>query len=157
MANQSASHPASLPVSHPASHPASLSVLDHIYMRVHIGKVAAIRFFFIYVVFANFDFFLASSSMQRHVSVVIISRIDYCNAMLYGLPAITLALHAAVRVAANLGCRDHKTPAMKEHHWLPIAYRMQIMSHDERGSKQQQPGIYYRYRPTRSDIISASP
>ena len=49
--------------------------------------------------------------------------------MLYGLPAITLAplqrvLHDAVRLVANLGYRHHETQAMKERHWLPIAYRI---------------------------------
>ena len=67
--------------------------------------------------------------MQRLISALIISRIDYCNSVLYGLPAITLAplqrvLHAAVRLAANLGYCDHVTPAMKELHWQPIAYRI---------------------------------
>ena len=50
--------------------------------------------------------------------------------VLYGLPAITLALLqrvllASVRLVANLGYRDHVTPAIKEFHWLPIAYRIQ--------------------------------
>ena len=49
--------------------------------------------------------------------------------MLYGLPAIALAplqrvLHAAVRSAANLGYPGDVTTAMKEFHWLPIAYRI---------------------------------
>ena len=67
--------------------------------------------------------------MQRLISALIILGIDYCNSVLYGLSAITLALiqrvlHAAVRLVANLGYRDHVTPAMKELHWLPIAYRI---------------------------------
>ena len=49
--------------------------------------------------------------------------------MLYGLPAITLAqlprvLHAAVHLVANLDYPDYVTPAMKELHLLPIAYRI---------------------------------
>ena len=36
-----------------------------------------------------------------------------------------------------------------------LPHQIQIMSHDARSSKQQKPGIYYRY--TRPDIISASP
>ena len=66
--------------------------------------------------------------MQQLVSELIISCIDNCNSVLYGLPAITLAplqrvLHATVRLVANLGYRGHVMPAMKEPHWLPIAYR----------------------------------
>ena len=96
--------------------------------------------------------------MSRLVSALIISHIDCCNSVLYGLPAITLdplqrVLHAAVRLIANLGYRDHVTPAKKELHWLPIAYHIKYkLAHDARGSKQQKLCIYYRY--TRSDIIS---
>ena len=98
-------------------------------MRVHIGKVAAICFFHLRRL-RLLRFLLTSSLMHRLVSALVISRIDYCNSVLYGLPAITLAplqrvLHAAVRLVANLGYRNHHvTPAMKELHWLPIAYRI---------------------------------
>ena len=91
--------------------------------------------------------------MQRLVSALIISHIDYSNSVLYGLPAITLApiqrvLHAAVRLIANLGYRDHVLPNRLPH-------QIQITFHDARSSKQQKPGIYYQY--IRPDIISASP
>ena len=63
-----------------------------------------------------------SSSTQQLVSALIISWIDYCNLVLYGLLAITLAplrrvLHAAVCVLA-----DHVRPSMIELLWLSIAY-----------------------------------
>ena len=97
-------------------------------MRVHIGKVAAICFFHLRR-HRQLRFVLTSSSMQRFASALIISRILYCNSVLYGLPAITLSplqrdLHAAMRLVANLGYHDQVTPAMKELHWLPIAYRI---------------------------------
>ena len=97
-------------------------------MRVHIGKVAAISFVHLRRL-RQLRFVLTTSSMQRLVSALIISWIDYCNSVLYGLPAITPAalqrvLHAAVRLVANLDYRDHVTPAMKELHWLPIANRI---------------------------------
>ena len=97
-------------------------------MRVHIGKVAAICIFHLHHL-RQLRFVLTSSSMQRLFSAIIISCIDYCNSVLYGLPAITLAplqrvLQAAIHLVANLGYRDHVTPAKKELHWLPIAYRI---------------------------------
>ena len=107
---------------------------DELNMQVHIGKMAVICFFHL----RQLRFTLTSSSMLRLISALIISRIEYCNSVLYGLPAITLSplqrvLHAAVRLIANLGYRDHVTPAMKELHWLPIAYcikyRLCLMMH----------------------------
>jgi len=77
---------------------------------------------------------------KRLVSAFVRSRLDYCNAALAGLPqTITLrplqrALNAAARLVANLGSRDHITPAMKELHWLPInhliIYKLYLMSND---------------------------
>jgi hypothetical protein len=66
----------------------------------------------------------------RLVSVLVLSRMDYCNAILAGLPAVTLAplkrvLHAAARLVLNLRPRDHVTSALKELHWLPIKERIQ--------------------------------
>jgi len=62
---------------------------------------------------------------KRLVSAFVLCRLDYCNATLAGLPQTTLrplqrALNADACLVANLGSRDHITPAMKELHWLPI-------------------------------------
>ena len=56
-------------------------------------------------------------------------RLDYCNAVLAGLPASTLAsfhrvLHAAARLVLDLRPRDHVSSALRELHWLPIVQRI---------------------------------
>ena len=56
-------------------------------------------------------------------------RLDYCNAVLAGPPATTLApfqrvLHAAARLVLNLRPRDHVSAALRELHWLPVAQRI---------------------------------
>ena len=68
--------------------------------------------------------------MQRLVSALVLARIDYCNSVLAGLPAFTLAplkrvINADVRLVASLGVHDHVTPAMRELHWLPVIFRVQ--------------------------------
>jgi len=65
--------------------------------------------------------------ITRLVSAFVLSRLDYSNAVLAGLPQTTLrprqcALNAAARLVASMGSRDHMiTPAMKELHWLPTS------------------------------------
>ena len=75
---------------------------------------------------------------QRLVSALVLSRLDYCNAALAGLPQATLrplqrAQNAAARLVANMGSRDHIAPAMKDLHWLPInqriTYKLCLMMH----------------------------
>ena len=66
----------------------------------------------------------------RLVSAFVLSRLDYCNAVLAGLPAATLAplqrvLDAAARLVLDLNPRVHATPALCELHWLPIAQRIE--------------------------------
>ena len=56
-------------------------------------------------------------AIQRLVSVFVQSRLDYCNAVLAGLPSSSLAplqlvLYAAVHLFTGLGPRDHITGTM---------------------------------------------
>ena len=70
---------------------------------------------------------------RQLVSVLVLSRLDYCNAVLAGLRASTLApfhrvLHAAARLVLDLRPRDHVSSALRELHWLPIIQRITTSS-----------------------------
>ena len=70
-----------------------------------------------------------TASAQRLVSAFILSRVDYCNAVLVGIPTSTLAplqrdLNAAARFVGGVTSRAHVSGIMKSLHWLPIAYRI---------------------------------
>jgi hypothetical protein len=63
------------------------------------------------------------------VSAFVLSRLDYCNALLAELPATTLAplqrvQNAAARLVLNLRPFDHIKPAFIELHWLPVRQRI---------------------------------
>ena len=87
---------------------------------------------------------LYPSSRQRFVSAFILSRIDFCNAVLAGRPPCMLAprqlaLNAAALIVAGLPERTHITDTLRSLHWLPVAYRIryQALSCDVRCLQRQ--------------------
>jgi len=61
----------------------------------------------------------------RLVLALVMSRIDFCNALFAGLPTSTIAplqrvQNSAPRLVLQLGPRDHVTQGLRELHWLPI-------------------------------------
>jgi hypothetical protein len=72
---------------------------------------------------------LGQEVTARLVSAFVLSRLDYCNAILIGLPASTLAplqrvMHAAVRLVCDLKPFDHISESIRTLHWLPIKQRI---------------------------------
>jgi len=62
--------------------------------------------------------------MVQLVMALVLSRIDYCNAV---LPRSTIeplqrAQNAAARLVFGLWSRDHITPALAQLHWLPVQF-----------------------------------
>jgi hypothetical protein len=63
------------------------------------------------------------------VSAFVTSRLDYCNALLAGLPKSTIAplqrvQNAAARLITGIRYHDHVTPALQSLHWLPVSFRI---------------------------------
>ncbi len=64
------------------------------------------------------------------VHVLVTSRLNYCNSMLYGLPDILLnklwnVQKSAARLITMSGKYQHISPTMKKLHWLPIRQRIE--------------------------------
>jgi len=67
--------------------------------------------------------------MTQLVHALVISQLDYANALYVELPATLLdrlqrIQNAAVRLIFRLKRRDHVTPSMKKLHWLPVRQRI---------------------------------
>ncbi len=75
--------------------------------------------------------FLTEHAAQLLVQALVISRLDYCNALLAGLPSNTIKplqmiQNAAARLVFNEPKRAHVTPLFVSLHWLPFAARIQF-------------------------------
>jgi len=76
---------------------------------------------------------LGQDVTKRLVCALVLSRLDYCNVILVGLSASTLApLQRVLRVAARIvldlkPARDCISCALRELHWLPISERVVYM------------------------------
>jgi hypothetical protein len=72
---------------------------------------------------------LGTQTTASLVTAFVISRLDYCNSILAGLPQSSTAPLQRVQIAAArlicaLGPYDHVTPALRELHWLPVEQRI---------------------------------
>ena len=77
---------------------------------------------------AKIQKFLMFDACQAVVHAFVSSRLDYCNALLYGLSScqlnrLKLIQNSAARLVLQAKSRDHATPLLKQLHWLPVRER----------------------------------
>ena len=73
--------------------------------------------------------YLTEKDTVQLVCSFVLSRLDYCNATLAGLPATHIARlqriqNNAARLVLQKSKRQHVTPLLKQLHWLPIQTRI---------------------------------
>ena len=80
--------------------------------------------------FTDVDIFHQNRTIEaRLVSAYIISRLDYCNTVLAGLPKSTTAplqrvRNSAARLVKRLEPRVHVSSALRDLHWQPVNFRI---------------------------------
>jgi hypothetical protein len=72
---------------------------------------------------------MTKDAIKTLTHAFISSRLDYCNALYYGITdglisRLQSVQNAAARLVTGLGRRDHVTPVLQQLHWLPIRRRV---------------------------------
>ena len=99
-------------------------------LNSHINRLCKSAFFHLYNI-RKIRKFLSRETTQILVNALVTSCLDYCNSILYGLPATELyklqrVQNSAARLICNVGRFDHISPSLKMLHWLPIKFRIQF-------------------------------
>ena len=94
----------------------------------HIKHVTKIGFYHLKNI-ARVRPILSRANTEMLMHAFITSRIDYCNALLSGLPKknispLQLLQNSAARVLTKTRGRAHITPVLQSLHWLPVCFRI---------------------------------
>ena len=100
----------------------------HLTMSKHINKICGSASLAIRNI-GRVRKYLDQHSTERLVHAFVTSRLDYCNSLLYGLPAKEISKlqrlqNSAARLVTRSKIREHITPILQELHWLPVKYRI---------------------------------
>ncbi len=103
---------------------------DQLTFKEHIAKTARSCRFALHNI-RKIRPFLTEHAAQLLVQALVISRLDYCNALLAGVPSNTIKplqmiQNAAARLVFNEPKRAHVTPLFVSLHWLPVAARIKF-------------------------------
>ena len=94
----------------------------------HIKNITKIGFYHLKNI-ARIRPVLSRANTEILMHAFISSRLDYCNALLAGLPhksisSLQLLQNSAARVLTKTRRREHITPVLKSLHWLPVQFRI---------------------------------
>ena len=75
--------------------------------------------------------YLTTDATKSLVNSLVTSRLDYCNALLSGVPKTILGRlqtlqNTAARIITRTSRYEHITPVLKELHWIPVNHRVEF-------------------------------
>ena len=99
-------------------------------MIPHINKICKAASFHICDI-RRIRKYLNNAATQTLVHSIVIGRLDYCNSLLYKVPAVHMSkLQRIQNSAARLVCStlrfNHIIPILFAMHWLPVAYHIEF-------------------------------
>ena len=98
-------------------------------MKVHASHIVKTSYMHIRKL-RSIKKYLTTDAMKTLVQCFVISRLDYCNSLLYGISEASLdrlqkVQNAAARLILGLRKPDRVTEARKKLHWLPVCSRIE--------------------------------
>ena len=116
----------------PSSHVRNLGVIfdSTLTMTNHISTICRTAYMHLHII-SRIRRYLTPEATKSLVHAFIMSRLDYGNALLAGLPVEHLKKlqriqNIAARIITFTPRRDHITPILKQLHWLPIKRRIEF-------------------------------
>ena len=116
----------------PSSNLSNLGILMDTNLTFHeqINKLCKTSFYFLHNI-RKIRKYLTTDATATLVHALVISRLDYCNSLMYGLPAYQIAKlqrvqNSAARLVYMVPKFVHISPFLKELHWLPVKYRIEF-------------------------------
>ena len=101
---------------------------SHFCFHDHVTNICKSSFYHL----RNISFirkYLSAATTELLVHMFVSSKLDYCNSLLYGLPAYTIkklqhVQNAAARLVTLTTKHDHITPVLFNLYWLPVNQRI---------------------------------
>ena len=98
-------------------------------MSTHVNKICQSVYYYLHNI-GQIRKYLTHDSAKLLVQAVIMARVDYCNGLLYNVPAVHLSKlqrlqNTAARLITFTPKFDHISPISFKLHWLPVEYRIQ--------------------------------
>ena len=108
----------------------SLGVIfdEHMSFHAHVSSIRRSSFYHLRNL-SRIRKYFTKESAEVAFHAFVTSKLEYCNALLYGLPKYQLqrlqyVQNTAARVVLQVSKFQHITPVLCELHWLPIQYRI---------------------------------